>query len=968
MAKKTLSLIFYLCFVSLVRPNPVEYGISDIQYYSRQEYRGDRQNWNISQADNGLLYFANNGGLLEFDGTHWRMLPSHPNLMNNLTRSVFVDKGRIYIGAADEFGFYSKDSTGNFQYQSLSDKYNIPDLGDYWNIIKKDNQIIFQSHNGLCIYTPNTSVDFIPSNSRISEIFLVNGMLLAHDDMDGLMELRNDKLFKISGGKIFSGKTISAILPVSDNEIVIGTMDDGLYRWNMTEIKAWDVPANNYLKKSNIFCGTGAGGDLVFGTIQSGVVIVDTTGIIKMIAGKDKGLNNNTVLDLFVDQQKNIWAALDNGIARISYNSAVSFIQGYFDIGTGYCMIKKDDHFYLGTNQALYTITQDKFRSPIKDRTDFHLVKNSNGQVWSLFVDENTGELLMGHNLGIFRIEGEYAEPISPPGLNGGWTFRYVPGNKNLMVAGTYTGLVLLKRDKKGFWKYFKAVEGFYESSRFIEWESDTTLWVAHGLKGLYRVTFSDDYSRIIQVETNNHFRGIEDYLAFSLTRINDTIIFTSSKGIYTLAERNKFKRHQLESYFLPNGPFPVQLYQDRYNNIWFFVDNGVGVLRLQEDGTYKKIINPLVPLKNKLVSGFESLYVLDKETTFFGIEDGFGQYSATNDINYHQPFHVHIRTFKSQRKPNQTYSSDGNAKDQSYIPIFQFKDNAFDITYSATWYGEGEVEFSTLLEGFDNEWSPWSAAQNRQYTRLFEGEYTFKVKARNIHGVQALPVSFKFIVLPPWYRTIWAKTAYFIILVILLLLILWITNRIAEKSRQREKLQQQMKYLKREEQLKRQALEKEKEMIRLRNEKLKDDMKHKERELVNTTMHIIQKNDFLIKIKEELQKIKKIDDKSFIENRITSVIRQIDRDIDNEEHWEQFEKHLELVHEDFLKRLITKHPNLTARELKLAAYLRMNMTSKEIASLMNITARAVENNRYKLRKKIGLSQGNNLVDYIMKI
>jgi DNA-binding CsgD family transcriptional regulator len=165
-----------------------------------------------------------------------------------------------------------------------------------------------------------------------------------------------------------------------------------------------------------------------------------------------------------------------------------------------------------------------------------------------------------------------------------------------------------------------------------------------------------------------------------------------------------------------------------------------------------------------------------------------------------------------------------------------------------------------------------------------------------------------------------------------------------------------------------REALEKEKEMIRLRNEKLRNDMKHKEKELASSTMHILHKNDFLIKIKDELQKARKTDGQEVLDKKINSVIRQIDRDIDNDAHWEIFEKHLEQVHEDFLNRLNAEHNELTAREMRLAAYLRMNMTSKEIASLMNITPRAVENNRYKLRKKLNLEQGDNLVDYIMKI
>ncbi|MFW6327171.1 MAG: regulator, partial [Bacteroidota bacterium] len=301
--------------------NPVEFGISEIKYFNRRQYGGATQNWSISQAENGLLYFANNDGILEFDGASWQLLEHHENLINNLPRSVFVMNDKIYVGATDEFGYYQTDSAGDFSYHSLTDSFNVEKLGDFWNIFQLNDQLIFQSHNGLCLYTPDDSVEIVRAASRISEAFLVNEIVLVHDDLEGLMELRNGALFKVIGGEVFKSKTIGGILALSKEAMVIGTMDDGLYLWDVDGIRPWNVPAADYLKNTNIFCAEKVGDNLAFGTIQSGVVIVDSAGNIKMIAGKDQGLNNNTVLDLFVDRQKNIWAALDNGIARINYNS-----------------------------------------------------------------------------------------------------------------------------------------------------------------------------------------------------------------------------------------------------------------------------------------------------------------------------------------------------------------------------------------------------------------------------------------------------------------------------------------------------------------------------------------------------------------------------------------------------------------------------------------------------------------------
>jgi len=944
--------------------NPVEYGISDIEYFNRRQYGGATQNWNVSQSVDGLMYFANNDGIIEYDGTDWRMLPGMPN---NVPRSVLAQNGKIYVGGNAEFGYYERDSVGKYRYHSLYNEYDVQEPGDFWNIFSVGDAFVFQSQEALCIYEPDAGVEIVPAENRFTEAFLVNDQLLVHDEQEGLMELRSGNLFRVPGGDILQGMTVGAIMALDQDEVVIGTMNNGLYKWDTNGIYSWNVEGGDYLKEANVFCGTKVGDDLAFGTIQSGVVIVRPDGQLKMIAGKDKGLKNNTVLDIFVDNQKNIWAGLDNGIARVGYNSAVSFIQGYFDLGTGYCMTKKDDRFYLGTNQGLYTIDGEAFASPLKDRDDFNLVRGSNGQVWNFFTDDQ-GELLAGHNLGIFRIEGDEAKSLSPPSVNGAWKFRYVPGNPEKLMVGTYNGLVLLHQDDNGKWQFARKVEGFEESSRDMEWDDEGRLWVAHGFKGLYRISFNDDYTRATNVQMNEDFGGLDDFLGFSIARIDGRIVFASSQGIYSVEEGKRFVKDELWNFFTEDKEFPTRMKQDRFDNIWFFADDGVGVLRYQEDGTYMRIDNPLMPLKNKLVSSFESVFVLDEETSFFGIEDGFGQYTVSNDINYYQPFNVHIRGFRSQANEDEHFCAGSEDVGQDYVPEFSYQENDFEVFFSATWFGNGKIEYSTMLEGYERTWSSWGEIQNRQFTRLPEGTYTFKVKARNVHGVQSRPATFRFVVLPPWYRTPTARGGYAVLIAVMLFSGFLVTRRIVDKSRQREKIRQKEKYREEEEQLRREALENEKEMIRLRNEKLQNDMKHKEKELANSTMHIIHKNDVLIKIRDELQKARKLNDGTVLANKIASVVKKIDRDIDTEEHWQIFETHLEQVHEDFLKRLNEKHGDLSAREMRLAAYLRMNMTSKEIASLMNITPRAVENNRYKLRKKLGLEQGENLVDYIMKI
>ncbi len=964
----TTLLLLLMIFFLPKNLHALKYGIPEIEYFNRSDYMGGTQNWSISQAPNGLLYFANNDGIIEFDGTTWRLLPK---TSRSIFRSVLAYEGRIYAGTHGEFGFYEPDSTGNFSYTSLSRLYNVQNPGDIWKIFAWDNSIIFRSKKGLFIYTPGSGVRLVEAISQISGTFIVHGLLLVVDENMGLMELRQGELFRVPGGEIFAGKSIGTALPLSGSTIVIGTMDDGLYKWDINGFRKWEVPSSHYLYNANVYSGAVLDDRLVFGTIQSGLVITDISGNIQMIINKDKRLHNNTVLDVFVDQEKNIWAGLDNGIARVAFQLPVSFIQGYYDLGSGYCMAQENDDVYLGTNQGLYRIDKDRFADPDKNREDFKLIEGTNGQVWTLEKDDLSGELLCGHNQGFFSVDKNCAHLISPSNVKGGWIFRRLPHSRDSLIAGTYKGLALLTRGQDNRWKFNHTIEGFDESSRFIEWGNDGSLWMAHGYNGLYKLYFNNDYTRVIRVFSNDDFTGIEDFEGFSLSRTDNRLVFTSPGGIYTLADEQEgtFKHDELEKPFMHNSSYPVRIQEDQFGNIWFFANNSAGVLRKQEDGTYRKIDQPFISLTGKLVNGFESVYVWDNQRSFIGIEDGFGEYYASRDVNFQQPFNVHIRAFKSQKGDSEPfYVSGGSPGMRNHMPVFPFSENSFDVSFSATWFGAGEVEYSTLLDGFDSRWSSWSSSQNRQFTRVPEGEYQFRVKARNSYGVEAQPAAFHFTVLPPWHRSSLAKAIYILLILGLIVAIWYLTLRIVSKSKLREKLRQQEKYRTREEELKHEALLNEKEMIRLRNEKLRTDMVLKEKELANSTMHIIQKNEFLIKMKEELQNLKGADNKEDVDYRILKVVRQIDRDIDNESNWQIFETHLEQVHEAFLQRLTERHQNLSSREMKLAAYLRMDMSSKEIASLMNISYRAVENNRYKLRKKLELTRDENLVDYIVKI
>ncbi|GAF04192.1 helix-turn-helix and ligand-binding sensor domain-containing protein [Saccharicrinis fermentans] len=588
--------------------------------------------------------------------------------------------------------------------------------------------------------------------------------------------------------------------------------------------------------------------------------------------------------------------------------------------------------------------------------------------MWALYAEEDV--LLCGHNLGAFEIVGDRIRRLTTDGVNGVWNFKKVEGNPNLIISGTYNGLCLFEKIGRN-WHYKSRIRGFDESSRFIEWDAQGNLWVSHGYKGVYRLRFSKDYTTVVQVqafEKDDFPQNVSDLV---LSKINGSCVFSGKDGVYVLpAEGHSFTRDSSYNAYFRDKHFPNYLKEDKFKNIWYFHDYSVGVLRYLEDGTYKKIDYPFISLERKLVSGFEYVFVLDKENALFGVEDGFAHYSSKVVKNYQKPFKVHIRSFKAL-SDSVVYAMnhfEEGREEQKIVPQFAFKNNSFEISYSASFMEGSEILYATYLQGLDDGYSKWSGTRVRSFSNLYEGVYTFEVKALNSYGVEAEPMKFSFEVLPPWYRTIYAKVGYLFFIILIMLVLFVVVNRRVELSKKKEKEKQLERFKAKEEQFKNAALLSEKEMIKMRNERLKSEMVFKEKELANSTINLIQKNELLSEIKAELKRLGRVHDFRDVDKKVSALIRKIDKAITNENNWEVFEMHFGQVHEEFLKKLIRLHPDLTQREQKLSAFIKMGMSSKEIASLMNITTRAVENNRYKLRQKLGIEQGENLSAYIGKI
>lgn len=957
-------------FLGLAYSQIKNIGIPFIRNFPKREYKAGTQNWAISQDQKGFMYFANNEGLLTFNGVAWQLYKM-PN--SSIVRSVYIGEDKnIYVGAYNEMGKMCFGSNGKLEFRSLK-KY-IPteyqNFDDIWNITSFEGKIVFQSYTSAFILDNDTTFTVIKAPVRFQYSFKVGEKLYFNDFESGLYELVNGQLARLPGCERLKGEEIWSVLPFAGgDELLIGTLSKGVFIYNGKQLSEWKVPVNEYLKKNQIFSGVILQKKYyAFGTIQDGIIIVDSHGATIQHINRKKGLQNNTILKIFEDRSEDLWLGLDNGIDYININSPITFLKEADGIGAGYTSIIHKGKLYLGTNQGLFVKNWDEQ----DQNSELRMIPNTSGQVWYLGVHE--GVLMCGHNNGTYVIEGETARQISK--IPGGWKYHILKKFPDYLIGGTYSGLILFRKEN-GSWRFVSKIKGFNESFRVFEEDNEGNLWMSHGFKGIYKISFGNSPDSIKSFRFYTVKDGLPTNFNMNVFKIKDKIIFTTNVGIY---EYNTQNEHFEKSSYFNQLLSPItdfsHLNEDKEGNIWYTAwiqgVNKAGVFRVREDGSFQHVTAPFSLLTGKFMSGFESIYPFSDDHLFIGIEDGFAHYSTTAHFKLNTEFSTYI-TKAVALNIDSTFFFGNNQPTKEKQPIetytFNYQKNAFKFYFSSpTFDNPGNVEYSFMLSGLNNDWSAWSSSTSVEYALLPQGDYIFSVRARNSLGVEGKSDRLYFSVRPPWYKSIVAILGYIFLSVLLVIFSFRFFIYRIELSKRKERMKHLKEYRQKERDYIQNASLSEKRIIQLKNEKLKSEMIHRDKELANQTMDLIRKNKFLAKIKEELEKMKTVSNDESLKEKISSLIGKIDKDIDTNKQWEIFETAFDEVHEDFLTRLKSHYPSLTPNELRLCAYLRMNISTKEIAPLMNISIRGVEICRYRVRKKLNLDRDTNLTSLIIDL
>ncbi len=944
-------------------------GVPFVKNFYKTDYRASTQNWAIAQGStNEFMYFANNQGVLQYTGYEWHLMEL-PNL--SIVRSLVSLSGdSVLVGAYNEFGVLAHDSLGQMVYHSWINKLpaNFRNFNEVWRIYAIDDLYIFQSFSGIMLFKGNRFFKIIKPEVEFRFSFVVDGKYYIQEWGKGLMVLDEDHLELIDGGSVYAQKEVWSIIRINADQLLICCQHGGNYVYSDGQTTAWNTPAGEFLEKNNLFSAVKLKNQrLAFGTVANGLIISDLNGNILLNINKQNGLQNNTILSLTEDNSHNLWLGLDNGIDYVEINLPLSYIRQTGGFGTGYSSIVFNNKLYAGTNEGLFCLDLNQKVPNAAAMLDFKFIENTNGQVWKMINISNL--LVCAHNSGLFIIDGYKASLI--PDLVGVWDIAPVPNHQDLFIAGTYHGFYIFQiKDGKLFMR--NKVEGFNESSRRYFFDDAGNIWMSHSYKGVFRLKIADGLNYFTEIKLFDNSTSLPSDYNNEVYFIRHKILVTTREGIYEYdTKKQNFIQSTLwDRYLGGHAGYMTNLIEGNDKKIWCFRAGSAMLLTLLKDEVFELNSHSLLPLSNTLTRGYENVYPINDTDYLIGTEDGFVLYKDQETGLEDELPNLDISGVECLINENGKITEQG-------LPIKRGK----KMTLQKLSYDQRHLVFSLAMPYFKNQelvkfqyrindesWSNWINNNKIDLNRLAEGAYKLEIQASLNESEIISNTNIEFTIKPPLQRTWLAYILYYLVVSGLIYLAFHLVRKRLENQRRREIIDHQRMAIRREIKMKRKAQEVENELVKLRNEKLNDDVRHKSKELANTTMSIIKKNNILGEIKEVLIDFSK-DDPSFKENnKLIRLIRKIDREIEHQDNWQVFEKNFDKVHENFLLKLKERHPGLTPKDLRLAAYLRMNLSSKEISPLMNISVRSIEISRYRLRKKMSLEKDQNLTDYLLTI
>ncbi len=889
-----------------------------VENFTKSDYFGDNQVWSIAQGIDNALYFANNHYLQRYNGVKWEKY-TLPN--KTILRSVFVDGDKVYTGSYNEFGYWKRIS-GRMAYTSLSSNKQLftgeSINEEIWKIFKHQGKIYFQSFNELFIFDSGKIVKTrIPF--QISYCFVVNDNIYAASVNNGVYLFENKVFKKVAKWQGLENNIIHSI-DSNKGQTYIFTQKNGVFIQENDKLVSWNNSLNPILKKEIIITARFIGEDrLAIGTAFKGLYIVDLKTNEHQNINRSNSLINNSVLCIGFDKENDLWLGLDNGISHIEINSPYTiFSDNTGVLGSVYALAPIKNGYLLGSNHGVF-----RYRNK-----NLQLLPNSQGQVWD--VHKVGTKYIIGHNDGTFLYENDELKKVN--NVSGGWKFQESDYDNKYFQAN-YSGILVYNSPID--FLHYKIVDNLTKPIKNIAQNKPKELWAVDNYRSLYRITFNSLYE-VEKVDNITHQNKIwKDYGVKIFNFKNEILFFIDNVWYNFNSISNKLERNEV---FNKNFTNISEIIPVNNSNFIVLKDKLLYIIH-QKDATYSWELIPEKYYAGKLINQDTKVFRAGNQL-LMNLDDGFFSFELKSSKIKDQK--VSIEAFYKGKMVDNNTSINYNQ------PI--------EIDVISDYYGYNRAALFYDLND-SKEFLPIKSG-SITLNNLTSGEQSLKVYYSN--GEKYIPIAnYQFSVNRPWYFSV----------VMILVYILLISGSFYlyykwNKIRYLEKLKLKEEELKHQKQILQLELTAENKLKIQEYDKhiLEMQVQSKASEVAGKSLSIAKQSEMI----ETIQNI--LDTESDINQLKNRIKKSIKINAINKNEWQSFEKNLMQSHEDFVQKLTKKYRQLTPKDIKLCIYLKMNLSSKEIAPLMSISFRGVELHRYRLRKKLALSQEESLSHFMINI
>lgn len=953
------ALLMLLCTVAAQASYPI------VRNFSKSEYGGGSQNWAIAQAPSGVMLVGNQYGMLDFDSRRWRLSGIN---YGTAVRSLMVDSAarRVYAGGTDEFGYFTNDIVGtSLHYHSLRHLLDGDKLHEIWNIFRLSDRVWLVEDFNVLSYD-GRSVERRRSFSRkiTASVPYGGNIALGFDDGDlCFCPPRADSLRHIATSL---HSRVCALVPIAADSLVVVTAEDGLFLFSDGALSPFRPDLTPFLRDNRAFCAAASGSRIVVGTVRAGAVVCDLNGGPDIYIDSSCGLQNNTVLSAGFDIEGNLWLGLDNGIACAFINSPVrNLFANAIDYGAGYASLRRGAELLLGTNQGLFSMRYPLVAQP----HDPHIRQLLSGQIWDLeqcgastFVCADNG-LFAGDDAGNFLKVDGIRSPLSVIGF---------PGNDDRILVSTSYGFYTAVR-RGDLWVSDGPVEGLEDISGKPLEDPRGFLWLSQWNEGVWRLDPDEADRGFCRKRRYDSSAGLPPDGEANAVLLDGKVRFSTSEGIFGYNQTaDRMEPDTLLAQIFSGLPLS-RIYNAPDGALWVVDRNLTQVVRGGMFAAPEVDSVTFRSVSSRLNSGYENFTFPSDSDLIVGVERGFLYIDTRQRLQMPSANPVFISAIYSDGGDSLLYSAELFTAAHPEITLPQGL-RSFRVEYVMPDYeSAASVLYAVTLAPIGDDPGPlrWSEQIFYEFTEVPKGSYILTVHALDRLTGQRAQCSMNVDIPSPWYSSWGAWLVYCVLIILTAKELMRFEMRRSRKAAREIEVAKNLQLAEVEKKSREDNIRKDYEIARLKSERLEQEIRSKSNELSNFTLNLVRKNEILQDIGERLSRLEATigsdEDSAKARAQIMKIRRLIHDNISHDDDWKTFTGHFDLVYNNFLERLRQQYPKLTILDQRLCAYIRMGLTSKDIAPLLNITYRSVEMSRYRIRRKMELDPDVSLADFLAK-